>query len=413
MTTEESQVSEQQCHDWRVAYRDGKLPYELAVESNYPRADVHDHLIGECSHNGEEPPISRGRTHNVTAPECRDIRDRYAAEESIEALQTSTGRRWKTLVRHLTGNCSHDVAVEGPTVAKQEILERDHVTAEECAQLRRGVHDTASVMAFADTVEYDYHVVLAHVNGECAHEVGEPPREPNDRRQNISTADCQSIRETYRSSLDVEFSDIAEEYDCSQTTIERHVTFRCSHPPVDALVTDVEAVQDLLESEVDADDGLNKFSLEEIVQLDRDGHADRKEPALDLVAPDPDRVETTRSRVVRNTDLAHDMKRMYNHTCQVCSVSRRGPDGNPYAEAHHIRPLGRPHDGPDEPENILVLCPNHHADFDYGRLTVDPETYRVTHTYEEAVDGTVLNIADPHQISDDHLTYHNKVIAGE
>jgi len=66
---------------------------------------------------------------------------------------------------------------------------------------------------------------------------------------------------------------------------------------------------------------------------------------------------------------------------------------------HHIRPLGRPHDGPDEPENILVLCPNHHTDFDYGRLTVDPKTYRVTHTDEEAVDGTELTIADPHKNS--------------
>ncbi|RLM52683.1 HNH endonuclease, partial [Halorubrum sp. Atlit-26R] len=67
----------------------------------------------------------------------------------------------------------------------------------------------------------------------------------------------------------------------------------------------------------------------------------------------------------------------------------------------------------DEPENILVLCPNHHTDFDYGQLTVDPETYRVSHTYEEAVDGTELDIADPHMISEDHLTYHNEVIAGE
>lgn len=413
MTVEMESVSERQCQEWREAYRDGKSPYELAVESDCPRSGVYEHLVGECAHDGEEPPISRGRTHNMSVSECREVRDRYVAGESIETLQASTGRRWKTLVRHLTGDCSHSDAVDAPRVAKQEILRRDHVTAAECARLRRGVRDAASVMAYADTVDHDYHVVLAHVNGECAHDVDESPREPNYRRQDLSKADCQAIRQAYRSSQETVFSEIAEEYDCSSTTVERHVTFRCSHPPGDLLVTDVEAVQDILESSMGDDDGLSQVTSEGIVQLDSVDRGDPQEPARDLATPDPDRVETTRSRVIRNTDLAHDIKRMYDHTCQICGASRQGPDGNAYAEAHHIRPLGRPHEGPDEPENILVLCPNHHSDFDYGQLTVDPETYRVSHTYEEAVDGTELDIADPHMISEDHLTYHNEVIAGE
>lgn len=33
------------------------------------------------------------------------------------------------------------------------------------------------------------------------------------------------------------------------------------------------------------------------------------------------------------------------------------------------------HNGPDEPENILVLCPNHHANFAYGRLIVNAAEY--------------------------------------
>ena len=181
---------------------------------------------------------------------------------------------------------------------------------------------------------------------------------------------------------------------------------------MDALVTDIEAVQDILEMKTEADDELSKLTSKEIVQLDSAKDADPQEPARDLATPDPDRVETTRSRVVRNTDLAHDMKRMYDYVCQICGDTRRGPGGDPYAEAHHIRPLGNPHDGPDEPGNILVLCPNHHADFDYGRLAVDPETRHVMHTYEEAVDGTKLTIADPHDLSDNQLEYHNQIIAG-
>lgn len=411
--TEEPPVSERQCQEWRGAYRDGKSPYQLSVESGLPRRTVYDHLVGECAHGGEEPPISRGRTHDVSGAECRDIRDRYAVGESIETLQESTARRWSTLVRHLTGSCSHDAAVEAPTVEKRDILERDQVTANKCAQLRRGVRGADSVMAYADTVDYDYQVVLAHVNGECTHDVDEPPREPNDRSRDISKDNCQAIRQTYRSSPNVEYRELAEEYGCSSTTIERHVTFRCSHPPEEALVTNVEAVQDLLGSGPEPDDGLRELTSDELVRLDSVKNADPREPARDLATPDADRVETTRSRVIRNTDLTHDMKRMYDYSCQVCGETRRGPEGDPYAEAHYIRPLGRPHEGPDEPENILVLCPNHHADFDYGCTSVDPETFRVSHPYENAVDGTELYIADPHELDDDHLTYHNRVIAGK
>lgn len=55
-----------------------------------------------------------------------------------------------------------------------------------------------------------------------------------------------------------------------------------------------------------------------------------------------------------------------------------------------VYPLG--HDGINESENIHCLNPNHHADFDYVRVTVDPELYRVSHAYREAVDGTELDI---------------------
>jgi len=248
MPSEQGGVSKQQCEAWRVTYREGKSPYDLAVEHDRSRRTVYKHLAGECAHDLSEPPISRGRTHNMSVAECRDMRERYAGGDAIETLQESTGRRWKTPVRHLTGNCSHTGVEDAPTVEKQEILKRDRVTADECAALRREVRDAATVRVYADTVEHDYHVVLAHVNGECTHSVDEPPRQVDERRPDISQATCQAIRQAYRASPETDFQGIAEEYECSPTTVERHVMFRCSHPPVDALVTDVDAVQDLLDS---------------------------------------------------------------------------------------------------------------------------------------------------------------------
>jgi putative restriction endonuclease len=45
----------------------------------------------------------------------------------------------------------------------------------------------------------------------------------------------------------------------------------------------------------------------------------------------------------------------------------------PYAEACHIKPLGRPHNGPDTPENILCLCPNCHVLFDEFALWINDD----------------------------------------
>jgi hypothetical protein len=53
----------------------------------------------------------------------------------------------------------------------------------------------------------------------------------------------------------------------------------------------------------------------------------------------------------------------------MCGTRLEGLAG-PYAEAAHIRPLGAPHHGPDTPENILCLCPNHHVLLDHGGVGI-------------------------------------------
>lgn len=407
MTTEVPSITEAQCGNWRDALQAGTAPYELAAESGVSRQTVIDHITGECSHDGGHDAVLS--SYSVSAEECRDLRLQYEGAHTIDDLLDESGRRWGTLIRHLTGECSH-TDVEAPTVTKETILRRDQISAEDCDRFRRGVQEAGNVMEFANTVEVEYQVVLAHVNGECSHETETPQREPDDRRRDISRSECRAIRQAYRSDLAIDLADLASEYGCSTTTVDRHVHFRCTHPPDDALVTDVDAVQDLLGTPSEPTTP-QRLHPSEIAALDGVTNGDRAEASHDLADPDPDRVATTRSRIIRNTDLAHDLKTMYAHTCQVCSEQRYGATGAPYAEAHHIRPLGEPHTGPDEPGNILVLCPNHHADFDYGQLTVDPETYCISHAYDDAVDGTELTVAEAHDISSEQLLYHNEVIA--
>ena len=141
-----------------------------------------------------------------------------------------------------------------------------------------------------------------------------------------------------------------------------------------------------------------------------------QEERVDPVEVTPDlapaeRVETTRSRVIRNTRLATELKERYSHTCQVCGVRRRRRVDEGYAEAHHLKPLGRPHDGPDAEENIVVLCPDHHADFDYGMVAVDHDSHDIAHAYDANVDGTTLHVRDNHEVGDEFLEYHNREIS--
>src|SRR4029077_12349914 len=81
------------------------------------------------------------------------------------------------------------------------------------------------------------------------------------------------------------------------------------------------------------------------------------------------RVSSTIQRLVRSTRVGRQVKHLHNYTCQFCGVRLDTPAG-PYAEAAHIRPLGRPHDGPDDPANVLCLCPNCHVRFDGGGLFI-------------------------------------------
>ena len=86
----------------------------------------------------------------------------------------------------------------------------------------------------------------------------------------------------------------------------------------------------------------------------------------------PGRTTTTVTRVIRDTALSKRLKREYDFSCQVCGLRLEGPGGG-YAEAAHIRPLGRPHDGPDTRENLLCLCPNHHYLFDVGAISLEED----------------------------------------
>ena len=112
------------------------------------------------------------------------------------------------------------------------------------------------------------------------------------------------------------------------------------------------------------------------------------------------RREVTVLRLVRDTAQGRRIKALYDHSCQVCGTRLEGLAG-PYAEAAHIRQLGAPHNGPDTPDNILCLCPNHHVLFDHGGVAVAEDLSLL------GAEGQ-LTVHPEHKLDKEHLRYHRE-----
>ncbi|MEV7118228.1 YDG/SRA domain-containing protein [Kitasatospora griseola] len=115
------------------------------------------------------------------------------------------------------------------------------------------------------------------------------------------------------------------------------------------------------------------------------------------------RVEIKVQRIVRSTSVADFVKRAHDFTCQVCGTRLLTPTGA-YAEAAHIRGLGRPHSGPDVASNVLCLCPNHHTLFDFGMLLINDDLM----VMDQATGTSLgrLSVVAAHEIDRDQLAYH-------
>jgi len=87
--------------------------------------------------------------------------------------------------------------------------------------------------------------------------------------------------------------------------------------------------------------------------------------------PEAARIETTIYRILRDTALSREVKIAHNFKCQLCSMTIQLGDGSYYAEAHHVKPLGRPYNGPDTIDNIICVCPTCHVLLDYKVIKLE------------------------------------------
>ena len=158
------------------------------------------------------------------------------------------------------------------------------------------------------------------------------------------------------------------------------------------------------------DDGLILFTGggRYVLNLEHDEIVSEPPRSIDRGAARRGTRRTLRNVRLRDTLLAGEIRRRYANICQVCRQPVRLTATTNYAEGHHMWPLGTPHLGPDQPGNIIVLCPNHHKMFDRGVATVYPETLRVAHLVRDVFPpGARLHVEAWHQLRGECITYHH------
>jgi len=74
-------------------------------------------------------------------------------------------------------------------------------------------------------------------------------------------------------------------------------------------------------------------------------------------------------RFLRDTKPVNQLKKLYQNKCQICNKTFEIGKNKFYSEVHHYHPLED--NGDDDKSNMIVVCPNHHTQFDYNIIAID------------------------------------------
>ncbi|MFE9454901.1 YDG/SRA domain-containing protein [Streptomyces sp. NPDC006739] len=169
-------------------------------------------------------------------------------------------------------------------------------------------------------------------------------------------------------------------------------------------------ISELLEQQGDAQQGEPRNNLSqgepEAVDAVTEGEPDEESLGAEKF---PETRSVQVQRLVRDDAVIRNVKRLHDGECQVCGLQLLGPDGKPYSEGAHIRPLGKPHRGPDVEPNVICLCPNCHVRLDIGAIVIDDDWSIIVRA--GALDGTIrpkLKRHAKHKVHLDYIRYHRE-----
>lgn len=81
-----------------------------------------------------------------------------------------------------------------------------------------------------------------------------------------------------------------------------------------------------------------------------------------------DQIIVNKKEYKRNNSNIAKIKILREFKCQICGKTIIKKDGSKYVEAAHIKPKSK--GGKELWNNIILLCPNHHKEFDLGKSEV-------------------------------------------
>lgn len=218
------------------------------------------------------------------------------------------------------------------------------ITPTECRRLRELAKLRDSLAAVSDETDYEYRIVYNHIRGLCNHDdLGIDPLPPTEERHGkVSEEECAEMRDLY---FDERYtmSEIANQFNCSKTTVLRHIRYRCSH-------------------HLPTDQAWGGHTPESV--------------GVDTAEPDwPDK-STSES-------LTEVTTRNYPSNFREVAISRfdgrgliSGIQDHRLLEVAHILSWSEYPDHRFDPGNILVLSQLHHAAFDSHLFTFDTD-YRL------------------------------------
>ncbi len=163
----------------------------------------------------------------------------------------------------------------------------------------------------------------------------------------------------------------------------------------------------------------NMFLTEEfyVFEAGKESTEERKAAKKGVEAPPPGeeakRREVKIGQLIRRGDNRKFLKDVYQGVCQISGVKLKLPGDWFTVDCAHIRPLGLPHNGPDDVKNMLSLSPTMHRLFDRRCILIEPESLSIKFLHgNDHPHLAKLLVKAPHTVSRDAIRYFNSKILG-
>lgn len=108
----------------------------------------------------------------------------------------------------------------------------------------------------------------------------------------------------------------------------------------------------------------------------------------------------------RNAELRKELLRKWKSGCVFCGYNRCNSNGHSLLEAAHIKSFSDNY-GNDLLSNIIMLCRNHHAEYDEGMIDFDTEGTIYCIDKTDPLNGKKVHDY-PTYVTPGFIAYHNQ-----